>query len=159
MSDWSSAVCSSDLVAGAPARCDTSGRGEDRIDQCAHDAPPFVCAWDAPAPRPRGVRDRPATGHRTRRHGPAPDIGCSWVLIRTCRIAPDLMRHFVANYDTFRKSPRRKRDVQMANAERPRDHRDECNSLASETRRVGNECVRKCRSWGSPYHDKKKKKK
>src|SRR3546814_8133160 len=92
MSDWSSAVCSSDLVAGAPARCDTSGRGEDRIDQCAHAATPFVCAWDAPAPRPRGVRDRPATGHRTRRHGPAPDIGCSWVLIRTCRIAPDLMR-------------------------------------------------------------------
>src|SRR3546814_8302799 len=83
-------------VAGAPARCATGGRGEDRIDQCAHAAPSFVCAWDAPAPRPRGVRDRPATGHRTRRHGPAPDIGCSWVLIRTCRIAHDLMRHFVA---------------------------------------------------------------
>src|SRR3546814_3975812 len=81
---------------------------------------------------PRGVRDRPATGHRTRRHGPAPDIGCSWVLIRTCRIAPDLMRHFVANYDTFRKSTRRNRDVQMATAERPRVHRDECNSLRSE---------------------------
>src|SRR3546814_12299132 len=31
--------------------------------------------------------------------------------------------------------------------------------LRSEERRVGKECVRTCRSRGSPYHSKKKKKK
>src|SRR3546814_1788185 len=84
ISDWSSDVCSSDL-------------GEDRVDQRAHATPPFVYACTAPASPSRADRDEPATGQRTRPYGFAPDIGCSRRVNRTCRTAPDLMRHFVAN--------------------------------------------------------------
>src|SRR3546814_14042379 len=31
------------------------------------------------------------------------------------------------------------------------------NTMRSEERRVGKECVSTCRSWWSPYHEKKKK--
>src|SRR3546814_9005891 len=74
----------------------------------------------------------PATGQRTRPYGFAPDIGCSWRVNRTCRTAPDLMRHFVANYDTFRKSTRRNRDVQNTIADSHRVHRDRSEEHTSE---------------------------
>src|SRR3546814_19510052 len=104
----------------------------------------------SPASPSRADHDEPATGQRTRPYGFAPDIACSWRVNRTCRTAPELMRPLVANYDTFRQSTRRNRDVQNTIADLTRAIRVDCKR--SEERRVGKGGVSSFRFRWSPSH-------
>src|SRR3546814_19228155 len=115
ISDWSSDVCSSDLVFGRGAGVMPEPRereiGTQRVEQCE---------------RLRGVALRPqAVGHfvadmRQFGRGEMP-----------CQLDG---RHFVAAHLVAGIDPR------------------------SEERRVGNECVSTCKSWGSAYTEKNNKK-